>query len=242
MVIKKKLELEAIFFILLGGMVGAILMIYQGSNQGSASSRVIVSSNAAEPTPTLALLPTDVPHAVTTLKQSPTSTPAPTPAPTRIPAYVPKAESTSQVSSDGTKKVTIRTVTHQDNSVTYDVSAAEDGTVIFSKTLPQGQTLAVPFNTWSSDNQYFFLIEHTSDSQNVMVFQATGEPFGDGGAFLDVTGAFKEHVTAYTFGEATGWAEGHLIVINTKNADGSQGASYWYEVPSKALIQLGTKF
>lgn len=238
MVLKKQLEFEAILFILLGGIVGSFLIIYKESNHGPVSNPVILNTRAAEPTPTLAFLPTDVPHAVEALKPTSTATPAPT----AVPAYVPKAESTSQISSDGTKKVTIKTVTHKDNSVTYDVSTAEDGTVIFSKTLPAGDVLTVPFNTWSSDNRYFFLTEFTKDGTNVMVFQADGTPFGDGEAYLDLTGVYRERVTAYTFDQATGWAEGHLIVINTKNADGSQGASYWFEVPSKGLIPLANKF
>jgi hypothetical protein len=33
-----------------------------------------------------------------------------------------------------------------------------------------------------------------------------------------------------------------LLVINTKQANGIQGQSFWFEVPSKAVIPLAVKF
>src|SRR5689334_1093135 len=88
----------------------------------------------------------------------PTSTPTPAPAI----VLVPKVERFSQLSPDGTKKLTMR-VTSQAGSDTktysFTTSAADDTNFqeIYTVTLPTSENMSIPFNTWSPDDTYVFL-------------------------------------------------------------------------------------
>ncbi len=152
----------------------------------------------------------------------------------------------SQISPDGTKKVTMKVTPNKDGTKTYEVSTSDGDEqnmhTITSITLAGKDNVIIPFNAWSPDNRYFFIQENTADEPNVMVFKATGEAFADGVASLDLTQAYKNRATGNNFTEATGWASETLIIINTTHADNTKGPSYWFEVPSKAVIQLSTQF
>ncbi|HVZ58906.1 MAG TPA: hypothetical protein VG935_04110, partial [Patescibacteria group bacterium] len=58
----------------------------------------------------------------------------------------------------------------------------------------------------------------------------------------NLEGIFAESKAASTYQVTTGWAADNLLIINTKNADGSQGPSYWLGVPDLSLTVLSTKF
>lgn len=209
----KRLEMEALFFVILGAVAGLFLVAY------TKSQPMQFRSNAALPVQTVPLTPTATPTV----------------------AFVPTTTTTSQISSDGTKKVVVQATSNKDRSNTY-TAAVDDGPTIFTTTLAPDESLTIPFNTWSSNNNYFFLHEQTKSGQKILVFQATGESFANGEQYLDLTKIFEERATSDIFDQATGWAEGNLIVINTKHSDNTQGASYWFEVPNGTLIQLSTKF
>lgn len=167
----------------------------------------------------------------------------PTPLPTEI---VVVESSFSEISSDGSKKVILRTIQNRDKTQTVTVST-KDGNIgseqiIFSKTLEKGKNMLIPYNTWSPDNKYFFIQENSSEESEIMVYQAKGEPFASGESFLDLAGLFKKRQTGNNFSEATGWASETLIIVNTTREDNTKGPSYWFEVPSKAIIQLSTVF
>lgn len=158
----------------------------------------------------------------------------------------PKITISSQISPDGTKKVTMKVTQNTDNASTYDFSTmdenGENERLIFSKTLDFSGSMMVPFNAFSPDNKYFFIQENAGDNRSIFAFQASGEPFSDTQEYFDVTDLFKERETGNNFAEATGWASETLIIINTTKEDGKKGPSYWFEIPSKAIIQLSTEF
>jgi hypothetical protein len=158
----------------------------------------------------------------------------------------PKITIFSQISPDGTKKVIMKTTENSDNTITYDFSTADENSVneqpVFSKVLVSSESIAIPFNTWSPDNKYFFMQENSAGNKNVLVFKGSGDQFADTQKYLDATDSFNQKNTGNNFGEATGWASESLIIINTTKADGKKGPSYWFEVPSKAIIQLSTEF
>lgn len=163
--------------------------------------------------------------------QEPTVTPTP-------------AVSTSmQISPDGTKNVVLKTTRNKDGTSTYAVLSAngsgEKGELIYSETLPAPQNISVPFNTWSPDDKYFFI---KKNNDTVFVFSASGEPFADEKPYLDLTDLLKKRVTGNNYADATGWASETLIIVNTTKDDSTKGPSYWFEVPSKAIIQLATDF
>ncbi len=148
-----------------------------------------------------------------------------------------------QISPDGTKNVVMKTTRNKDATLTYAFSVAngagEKENLIYTETLPALQSMSIPFNTWSPDDKYFFIKRGDSD---FMVFKESGEPFADGQQFLDVTDLFKQRKTGNNLSEATGWASETLIIINTTVEANAKGPSYWFEIPSKAIIQLATEF
>lgn len=152
----------------------------------------------------------------------------------------------SQISPDGTKKVIMKVIGNKDNSRTYSFSTS-DGSgdnerFVFSKTLDMTNTMTIPYNTWSSNNQYFFVGENAKEEKKVFVFNASGESFGQGEQYLDVTDSFKKQNTGNNFAEATGWASESLIIVNTTKQNNTKGPSYWFELPSRAVTQLATEF
>jgi len=158
----------------------------------------------------------------------------------------PKVAVSSQISPDGAKKVIMKVTENSDNTKTYDFSTADENGVnekyIFTKTLDSTANMTIPFNTWSPDNQYFFTQENTANGKNVFVFKGSGATFTDGETFLDVTDLFRKAATGNNFSQATGWASESLIVVNTIKPDSTKGPSYWFEVPSKVIVQLSTEF
>ena len=152
----------------------------------------------------------------------------------------------SQISPDGTKKVVMQVTRNPDNTSTYDFSAMDGNEAneqhVFSKTLDSSRSMTIPFNTWSPDNKYFFIQENAKETKSVFAFKASGAAFSDTEQYFDVTDLFEKRNTGNNFGEATGWASESLIIINTTKQDNTKGPSYWFEVPSKQIIQLSTEF
>lgn len=152
----------------------------------------------------------------------------------------------SQISPDGNKKVVMKIDRNKDDTQTYSFYTSDGDGIneqfIFDKTLDKAKYMTIPFNTWSSDNQYFFIQENAENGKRIFAFQASGEPFSETEKYFDVTDLFRKKETGNSFVEATGWASESLIIINTTKENGSKGPSYWFEVPSKAIIQLSTEF
>lgn len=158
----------------------------------------------------------------------------------------PKQNIFSQVSPDGTREVIMKVNKNNDDTRTYSFYSA-DGSgdneqFIFDKTLDKTKYMTIPFNTFSPDSKYFFIQEGSTDGKSVFAFKASGESFSPEEKYFNVTDLFKKKETGNNFKEATGWASESLIIINTTKEDGKKGPSYWFEVPSKAIIQLSTEF
>lgn len=163
------------------------------------------------------------------------------PEPTTAP--IPPESTVMQISPDGTRNVVMKTTHNKDETATYAVfsanGAGEKRNLIYAQTLSRGESMSIPFNTWSPDNNYFFI---KKNNDTVLAFKASGEAFADGSQYLDVTDIFKKRGTGYNYADATGWASETLIIVNTTKEDNTKGPSYWFEVPSKAVIQLATDF
>jgi len=157
-----------------------------------------------------------------------------------------KVTVSSQISPDGTKEVVMKITQNPDNTKTYNFSVVDVASLIethiFTWILDPLKSMLIPFNTWSSDDQYFFVQQNTASTKSVFVFKINGSPFANGSNYLDVTDLFAKANTGNNFDEATGWASGTLIIINTIKTDGTKGPSYWFEVPSQSVIQLSTQF
>lgn len=147
----------------------------------------------------------------------------------------------SMDSPDGSKTLTIE---KKENFYTIFVTSNSDGkkVQIFRKEKINSSQLEIPYNTWSPDNIYFFLVEKNAVVDNYLVFQSSGELFFNNLPYLLIQEPFKINAPNFTIEEVTGWAAPYLIIINAKQNDSGNKVSFWFEVPSQALIQLGTYF
>ncbi|HSW88123.1 MAG TPA: hypothetical protein VLG12_03080 [Candidatus Saccharimonadales bacterium] len=213
--LKHLLEVEAISLVSIAAVVSMVIVIHNNQNNQPnlhVLTPIVENNNAQADT-----LPTVTP--------------------------VPQEDVTSQISPNGAKKVVLKTTHNSDGTVTFNLSttdgSGQNEQQVYSVILQASETMSIPFNTWSPDNKYFFVVK---DSKDVMVFKASGETFADGAAYLDATDAFNQKNIDNTLTEATGWASETLIILNTTTADNQKGPSYWFEVPSKAIIRLSTEF
>ncbi len=223
MTIRHQIELEGFSFIVAGAIFGVFFAVYLNRAPKIRSSFVIPAiQNSQEPTPALSL------------------------SPTQAPTFIPKIETSSQISPDGTKKLTMTSTTNRNGSITYAFTTSEaDDTnknSIYSVTLSPPENITIPFNTWSPDNAYVFLVQSGGSENSALVMRANGQTLPDGQQFDNVTELFTAKNTGSIYQETTGWASETLLIINTKNQDGSKGSSYWFEVPTKAIILLSTQF
>lgn len=157
-----------------------------------------------------------------------------------------KTDTASQPTPDGTKKVVMKT-THNTNSLHY-VFTTTDGLggniqPLFEETVQASMSategMNIPFNAWSPDNKYVFIQKNDGDA---LVFNGTLEEIVPGQRYLDVKDIFSAGEKKDTYHETTGWASPTFLIINTTAPDMTKGNSYWFEVPSKAIIQLSSSF
>lgn len=165
------------------------------------------------------------------------------PTPTQPP--LPKTQTFSQVSPDGKKKLSM--VASPAKSGTTYAFSVEDTTSgnsqpLYSITLPETESMTVPFNAFSPDDRYVFLTHVGKGGTDAWVFRVDASPIlADGTMSLDMKAIFDSRATGNTYQEATGWASETLVIVNTATPNGTR-QSYWIEIPSKALIPLSTQF
>ena len=156
---------------------------------------------------------------------------------------IPKVDFASQTTPDGTKILSMTRTQNSDKTYTYIFSVEDESgdnkKQIYTVTIPVSENMSVPFNAWSPDNQYLFIQKNTD---NALVFKASGESITDGQLFFDIKDSFEEKVTTVLPRAITGWAADRLIIVNTFKTDSSIGPSYWFEVPSKAVVKLSSLF
>lgn len=209
-----KIELETVSLLLLGAIIAIFFTLSKNNFKPNFETFTAVSSLVQPPIPTI--------------------------------APAPKTSVISQVSSDGTKKLIMKMLVNKDYSQTYTFySSNADSSnqqFIFQQTVAPTESISIPFNTWSPDNNYFFILKNSPEKNEALVFNSSGKPFSTTESYYNATDIFNARNTGYVFNEATGWASETLIIINTKTKDGAKGASFWFEVPTKAIIQLSTEF
>lgn len=153
----------------------------------------------------------------------------------------PKVETASQISPDGTSKLAMKVKHNADNTFSYEFttqSGSGSKKLIYSTTV-DSKLFSVPFNAWSPNNKYFFI--YKGGSNNALVFRADGQPISENEQFIDLSEVFSAKYGNIAIKEVTGWADPFLVVFNKEDRDGKK-ASYWLEVPSKAIIPLATNF
>lgn len=218
---KRLLEIESLGVIVFAAFLG-IFFAWQ-SNQESPQQF-----------PVKAQVVKDIPVRVTV-------TAAPTLIPTAEPT--PQVDTTEQISSDGTKTLKMRTASNANGTKIYTFSTVNDSDkyeqIIYSTPANAAETMSIPFNTWSPDNNYFFILKNDTEG---MVFKASGDPFADGEPYIDITEIFNQQNTNYSIREVTGWTSGSTIIFNTAKPDNTIGPSFWFYVPAKQVIYVSTLF
>lgn len=156
---------------------------------------------------------------------------------------VSKIETAAQISPDGTKKLNMKKTSKTDGTSDYVFTvtdgSGENGHEIYTATLPTSESFSIPFNTWSPDDKYFFI---QKNGTGALVFPAAGEPVNTDQKYLDTTEIFTDKIKTVTPKLVTGWASYALLIVNTVKEDGGTGPSYWFEVPSKTIIELSSQF
>jgi len=98
---------------------------------------------------------------------------------------IPKVDFASQTTPDGTKILSMTRTQNSDKTYTYIFSVEDESgdnkKQIYTVTIPVSENMSVPFNAWSPDNQYLFIQKNTD---NALVFKASGESITDGQLFL----------------------------------------------------------
>lgn len=167
------------------------------------------------------------------------------PNPTSTPISKPKNSSMSQPSPEGAMMLTIKTKENSDGKTAYTIFVKSKDLVeteIYKDTLNTGSSVDIPFNTWSPNNQHFFIKVSGKNKDNYLVFKASGEKF-DEFDYINATDKYVEDEIPYNLGQITGWAAPYLLIAQTtKPENNEEGPSYWFEIPSQKYIQLYTRF
>lgn len=167
-----------------------------------------------------------------------------------IPKFIPEttpapAKPTLVVAPDGKKTLSMR-LGKTENGATQTFAMAEKDSDsfnnVFSKTVADGATITIPFNTFSPDDKYFFLKETNGTAQNYFVLASSGSPVATDSQTISVSDLFAKKITDYDLKEVTGWAAPTLLVINTTTKDGNIGPSFWFDMSTKSFIRLSSIF
>jgi hypothetical protein len=157
-------------------------------------------------------------------------------------AAVAEVESTvAEVTSlEGTFKLTLKKMVNKNEQTqTYTLFTSKSDTPIFTKTVGLSGAITVPGNSWSPDNKYVYIEETDGEGiKNYLVLKASGEPVAKDQPYYDVRTLFTAKKIKYTFNKVTGWASPTLLIIYTINDQSTKGPSFWFEIPSKAFLQL----
>lgn len=136
------------------------------------------------------------------------------------------------------------TVTHnKDGALTNDFKTVDTSgdnlQTLYTATVSASESMRLPFNAWSPDDKYVFIEKNNGDA---LVFSATGEDIISGQKYIDVGDIFNATKRNDLYLETTGWASETLLIINTVTVDNAKAGSYWFEISSKAILQLSSQF
>ena len=203
----KRLEIESILLILLGGVMG------------------ILAVTIFSPSFKYKFFPVVLPAVFA---------PTPTPTPSNLPVIT---QTNSVDSPDSQESVILEKITKEgENNYSLYVLNKEDSykTFIFTKKADANYDIIIPFNTWSPDNRYVFIIE---PHKTFSVWDTKGE-----GQSSNVSELFKAKYEDLILADITGWAAPDLLIVNTKTEAGDIGPSLWFDVKSESFIKLSTRF
>lgn len=164
--------------------------------------------------------------------------------------YPPEASAATKKTSveihspDGKNKIIMNRKDNPDGTTAYSFTTSDingdNSKEIFSKTLSTNQSMDIPYNSWSPNNKYVFLKEENSGFKNFYVFNADGTPFSNG-AYINVVPTFIAKDTGTVLADVTGWDSNTLLHVKSNENDGTRGPTFWFEIPSQAIIRLASR-
>lgn len=150
----------------------------------------------------------------------------------------------SRPSSKADRKIWLISKTVKEGMLyTLSISDMDGGNKrqLYVTTALPGQTIGLPYNTWTPDDKHIFLeVSKAGQPPTYWIFQTNGAAFSDGQQYLDVGQFWTDRKVPFTIRTATGWASETLLIIYTYKDDGSKGPAYWFDLPSKTFIQLAS--
>lgn len=156
---------------------------------------------------------------------------------------LPQVETASQISPDGSKNLVMKVTPGSEKTKTFEFTTTDSSggsaKVIYTAGVGESEKFSLPFNTWSPDDKYVFILKN---GNGALVFKADGKPVGKDQTYFDIPAVFSKKVKENVYKETTGWASNTLLIVNSVKPDGSKGLSYWFEVPSQAIVQLSSQF
>lgn len=136
--------------------------------------------------------------------------------------------------SDGSKELILKSKKVDTNQTRYTIttkvlegSDEDKETPIIEFLLDNDTRLEIPFNAWSTDNQYFFIEQISGSNKKYLLFKADGQALSEQG-FVDINEAFKQRDPGYTLDKVTGWGNLNLLIITTRQDDQTPGPRYWF--------------
>lgn len=149
-------------------------------------------------------------------------------------------QTTTVGSSDGTHSVTMKEEKNGSGKSTFTFLISDQ--TIYTKTLDSGESFSIPFNAFSPDSKYLFLKETGKSEPSYIALTSEGTPITKDNQTITFSDLFAQKLPSYKITDVTGWASPTLIVINTDKLDGTQGPSFWFEIPTQSFILLSTRF
>lgn len=118
----------------------------------------------------------------------------------------------------------------------FTKATADKQKLLFSSVGKKGD-IWITSNAWSPDNKYVYILKKENGVPDALIFKGSGESFADGKAYIELLPIFTKKGTGYLITNVTGWDSDTLLhVVTVKEKE--KGPSFWFEVPSTAVIQL----
>jgi hypothetical protein len=125
------------------------------------------------------------------------------------------------------------------NKIFYYIDEKGARNEFFSKVVPAGLELNVPYNTFSPDNSYMFLEEKQGDRSRYFALKTKPDSLPQEVVYFNEL--FNGKYPELTIESATGWGGMTLVVINAHDTEGSK-YSFWFDASTGRFIALNNRF
>lgn len=151
-------------------------------------------------------------------------------------------QETSIKSPNADKELILRVNPIADGMTEYTyitaIASGEKRYLLYSTTLPSGESTALSADSWDPTGTYVFLEVQKSDSVDFLVFEASGSLFPDESIWIDMGNEWMNKNIENKLATGAKWLSGTQLVVKTTKEDGTVGPSYSFDISSGAIQQL----